>query len=550
MWEVVEALRKASIGGLFVFFDPGSLTQLVLGMMVAFLFILLYFQIQPYDRQSNNLLQEACQVVIFLTLLGAFVMRLNSTASDKERESSSFLPDTTIGYVLIGMTLVSVLSAIALMKGEIRGNQSGSGESLQSKGLARWRKAKRAALARVVRPTNRCFPESFFAEALSPRNDSEMHAIGAGASPARLVMQSKAKRLITRRLTRCSATSALAEASSKLSSERPRTKHESEPLPIRDQIPASGNSPSPIQSSRTQSERSMHLSEHLLAPVEGMQSQAANLGEVSAILPVQIGSAHADGPSAVAVETEPQPPEQTGLIESVVEFSSRLSRRVSTTLLQTFEAPFASATVSEEAESAAEQAEMAVLDAETAASDAEPVAFNRLNVGLAEDFEARASTPVAVAQPSERAQSPSARALSSHRGLASHRSISSRLAEARASRSAMVAQPNARVQASTARGRSSHRSRGVSTTSSREGILSSRSNPRSCVRLGGPMASSLEIDVPSPDDEPAPLSQASSSRPPSARSSRPPSARARPAPASAALSALQESRESRASVSV
>lgn len=48
---------------------------LQVGMLICALSIALYNNVKPYDIWQNNVLQQFCQLNIFLTLLGGLVVR-------------------------------------------------------------------------------------------------------------------------------------------------------------------------------------------------------------------------------------------------------------------------------------------------------------------------------------------------------------------------------------------------------------------------------------------------------------------------------------------
>eukprot|EP00945_MAST-04E_sp_MAST-4E-sp1_P005265 g5265.t1 len=74
-WEVVELLRKMVLNGVMCLLLPDSPTQIMVGMIVGFLFMTITLQQQPYKCASDHNLAFACHLQLFITLLGGFVMR-------------------------------------------------------------------------------------------------------------------------------------------------------------------------------------------------------------------------------------------------------------------------------------------------------------------------------------------------------------------------------------------------------------------------------------------------------------------------------------------
>ena len=69
-FEVIEyVLQKAILVGILIFFDPGSIGQLLLGLLVCFIYSCLVCYLMPYAERSDNVLAIATQFSLFLTML-------------------------------------------------------------------------------------------------------------------------------------------------------------------------------------------------------------------------------------------------------------------------------------------------------------------------------------------------------------------------------------------------------------------------------------------------------------------------------------------------
>ena len=75
-WECIECIRKVTMGGLFMFFAPGSPYQLMGGILAVVLFAVAYNNISPYDILLNDWLQQWCQIVLFITLISVLSLRI------------------------------------------------------------------------------------------------------------------------------------------------------------------------------------------------------------------------------------------------------------------------------------------------------------------------------------------------------------------------------------------------------------------------------------------------------------------------------------------
>ena len=91
--------------GVLVFCGQGSLAQLVIGIFATVLFIMLYNYCQPYEADTDDLLQSLCQFSIFLVLLSALAMKFD----ESERTSAnitvflycSLLLPIALGFVMV-----------------------------------------------------------------------------------------------------------------------------------------------------------------------------------------------------------------------------------------------------------------------------------------------------------------------------------------------------------------------------------------------------------------------------------------------------------------
>jgi FtsH-binding integral membrane protein len=73
-------VAQVALVGIPVFFNPGSSEQLTLGLIVCFLSFGLYMSLAPFKLDSDDLLQQACQVQIFFSLLSALVLKTETNS--------------------------------------------------------------------------------------------------------------------------------------------------------------------------------------------------------------------------------------------------------------------------------------------------------------------------------------------------------------------------------------------------------------------------------------------------------------------------------------
>ena len=94
-WEAVECLRKAVLMGFAVFFQPGSLMQLVLVMVLTGGYTVLLASLHPYKSEADDSLAITQQVLLFFTLLGGLMVKFQrgfrSTGLYEEGYSEEFI---------------------------------------------------------------------------------------------------------------------------------------------------------------------------------------------------------------------------------------------------------------------------------------------------------------------------------------------------------------------------------------------------------------------------------------------------------------------------
>jgi len=74
-FEVLEYLiQKLTLVGLIVFFNPGSLEQLTLGLVVCFSYCMLCSYLMPFGSSTDNLMAVATQFSLFIVMLSAVIV--------------------------------------------------------------------------------------------------------------------------------------------------------------------------------------------------------------------------------------------------------------------------------------------------------------------------------------------------------------------------------------------------------------------------------------------------------------------------------------------
>ena len=74
-WEVVESYRKVFLTGVLVVVQQESTTQVVVGILVALLFIKLYNLYEPFEDDKVDVISELAQWQIFIVLFIGLLIR-------------------------------------------------------------------------------------------------------------------------------------------------------------------------------------------------------------------------------------------------------------------------------------------------------------------------------------------------------------------------------------------------------------------------------------------------------------------------------------------
>jgi hypothetical protein len=124
-WESVECLRKCLLMGFASFFQPGTLMQLVLVIILTTLYMLLLTHCKPWESLVDDGLAILDQSMLFLVLVGALMLKVSqgfdSNGVFGEGYSSGF-----VTAMLITSTAVVTLAGVAVLLAVIMNEMLGS----------------------------------------------------------------------------------------------------------------------------------------------------------------------------------------------------------------------------------------------------------------------------------------------------------------------------------------------------------------------------------------------------------------------------------------
>ena len=102
-WACVECERRLSLTGLLVFMYPGSKKQVLLAMLICFIWTMSYSNIQPYLGSSHSFFMMSSQWGVLLQLYAVFLIINHSFDS-----SSELIGGLAVGVIMFTYCLVSL----------------------------------------------------------------------------------------------------------------------------------------------------------------------------------------------------------------------------------------------------------------------------------------------------------------------------------------------------------------------------------------------------------------------------------------------------------
>jgi hypothetical protein len=125
-FETVECLRRLALTGLLVFIEAGSLLQIVCGSFIAMIAMIVYGVFAPFDKQSDDNLFVFAQLMTFLQLYFALLIRTDAMEGAMSENMMG-------GFMLFFNFAVMIFSAIGEVAEEI-GSLDSIGEVLEEAG--------------------------------------------------------------------------------------------------------------------------------------------------------------------------------------------------------------------------------------------------------------------------------------------------------------------------------------------------------------------------------------------------------------------------------
>ena len=107
-FESVEMIKKMTLAGGLVLVAPGSSVQILVGILVAFSYLLVVQQYRPYKNTNDTNLQAFASTQVVLTLLAGLVMKTDTTGVYEEGIMGILLIIMNGSVLLIGLFAIFI----------------------------------------------------------------------------------------------------------------------------------------------------------------------------------------------------------------------------------------------------------------------------------------------------------------------------------------------------------------------------------------------------------------------------------------------------------
>jgi len=105
-WELIEFLRKFILSSVIIFVVPGSIVQIIVGLVVCSLFLFLLSTFKPYERNSDDFFQSLAFFTLNWTLICGVTLRAGE-------EAMAVIPDHTITVAMLGMNFLVLFGGVS-----------------------------------------------------------------------------------------------------------------------------------------------------------------------------------------------------------------------------------------------------------------------------------------------------------------------------------------------------------------------------------------------------------------------------------------------------
>ena len=110
----MECVRKLLLTGFMVFIYEGSGLQIMIGLVISFIFAIIYAHLNPYLMPSNNTFATFVHFLISFTLLCTLMIKVNEYATTSEEKENLHISTKSLSTALT-ISCASVIGVGAIM---------------------------------------------------------------------------------------------------------------------------------------------------------------------------------------------------------------------------------------------------------------------------------------------------------------------------------------------------------------------------------------------------------------------------------------------------
>jgi len=101
-FSVAECVRRLTLSGLLVFFNSSTVTQVIVALILAVFWLLVFVKLEPYQETEDNFLEQYVGVIIFITMFAALMVGVEVAGAN------------TNEMLVVGIILVSLDGAVLI----------------------------------------------------------------------------------------------------------------------------------------------------------------------------------------------------------------------------------------------------------------------------------------------------------------------------------------------------------------------------------------------------------------------------------------------------
>ena len=110
-FDLLELSKKLLLIGFASFIEPGSLTQMLVALLVSLLFLVLQLQSAPYRCYLDNVLSTMVNLSLVVFFIWCLMLQMGALGDDDDLKSGRL---SGLGVVVSVMMLVSIVGVLAI----------------------------------------------------------------------------------------------------------------------------------------------------------------------------------------------------------------------------------------------------------------------------------------------------------------------------------------------------------------------------------------------------------------------------------------------------